>query len=130
MFHTITIRPRFCETDAAGHINNTAIMPWLEDGRISLRRAAQTDLLTVMVRLEVDYLNQIFFGSNVTVRTAVEKIGNKSIVYRQEIWQGNQRCVTAISTAVGFDADARRSIVIGESDRKRLDQFCSESAAG
>jgi len=31
----ITISPRFCETDANGHINNVAFAAWFETGRLS-----------------------------------------------------------------------------------------------
>jgi len=29
----LKIKPRFCETDALGHINNTSVPMWFEQGR-------------------------------------------------------------------------------------------------
>jgi acyl-CoA thioester hydrolase len=123
MFHSITIRPRFSETDAAGHINNTSVMPWLEDGRVSIRRAAETELLTVLARIEADYEHEILFGSNVVVKTGIDRIGRKSVVYVQEIWQANKRCLHAISVGVGFDPRTHESIVISDTDRRKLSPF-------
>ena len=126
MFHTITINPRFCETDAAGHINNTSVMPWLEEGRVTLRRAAETELLTVLVRIEVDYIAEIEFGSEVVVKTGIDRIGTKSVAYAQEVWQKEQLCIRSTSIGVGFDTTHRKSCAVSDEDRQKLSVYVAD----
>jgi len=76
MSFQITIRPRVSETDMLGHINNVAVVAWLEEGRSYMIRqfVRHWDELPpfVLARIEVDYLEQIFFGREVIVRSWVE----------------------------------------------------------
>ena len=78
MFRTV-IQPRVSETDGAGHINNTTVPVWFEAGRQEIFRMFMPDLSferwkLVVVNINIDYLRQIYYGSDVEVRTWVRKI--------------------------------------------------------
>ena len=121
------IHPRFCDTDALGHIGNTVVPVWLLEGRESLLKLFVPDLdfrksSLVVVRTEIDFLGELRFGADVEVATALEKIGNSSLVVLQDVHQdGEVRC-RARTTMVNFDAQARKSQPITDAVRKQLEE--------
>lgn len=126
MFRT-RIHPRFCDTDALGHVGNTVIPVWLLEGREPLLRLFAPDLdfhkaTLVVVRTEIDFLSEIRFGSDVDVTTAIEEIGNSSLVVRQEVRQEDEARCRARTVMVHFDPETRRSRAVPEGVRRRLEE--------
>lgn len=126
MFRT-RIHPRFCDTDALGHIGNTVVPVWLLEGRESLLKLFVPDLdfrkaSLVVVRTEIDFMGELHFGSDVEVTTALEKIGNTSLVVLQEIHQDNSPRCKARTVMVNFNAQTRASQPIPEAIRKQLEE--------
>lgn len=121
------IHPRFCDTDALGHIGNTVVPVWLLEGRESLLKLFVPDndfrkASLVVVRTEIDFLGELRFGADVEVTTALERIGNSSLVVLQEVHQdGAARC-KARTTMVYFDAQARKSQPIPDAVRSQLEE--------
>lgn len=125
MFRT-RIHPRFCDTDALGHISNTVIPVWLLEGRESLLRLFVPDLdfrkaSLVVVRTEIDFPAELRFGTDVEVTTALEKIGNSSLVVVQAIFQGETCACRARTVMVNFDAVNRRAQPIPDALRPQLE---------
>lgn len=125
MFRT-RIHPRFCDTDALGHISNTVIPVWLLEGRESLLRLFVPDLdfrkaSLVVVRTEIDFPAELRFGTDVEVTTALAKIGNSSLVVVQEIFQGEACACRARTVMVNFDAVNRRAQPIPDALRPQLE---------
>jgi acyl-CoA thioester hydrolase len=93
----IKVTPRFGETDALRHINNNVLGDWFELGRNELFKIFTPDLQLsdetwklIMVRMEIDYLGQIFFGEDVDIRTYITHIGNTSFTIGHEAWQNGE----------------------------------------
>jgi acyl-CoA thioester hydrolase len=93
MFIT-TVSPRFGDIDGLGHINNTVLPVWFEIGRNSIFRLFSPDLNLspdkwhlILVRTEFDFLRQMYFRSDVEIRTFIVKIGNSSFTVGHEAWQ-------------------------------------------
>jgi len=60
----ITLRPRFSETDALGHISNTTLPVWFEAGREELFRRIHPAMTLeewplILARYEVDLKSQM-----------------------------------------------------------------------
>jgi len=77
MFIT-TVSPRFGDIDGLGHINNTVLPVWFEIGRNSIFRLFSPDLNLspdvwhlILVRTEFDFLRQMYFRSDVEIRTFI-----------------------------------------------------------
>lgn len=126
MFRT-RIHPRFCDTDALGHVGNTVIPVWLLEGRESILRLFAPDLdfrkaSLVVVRTEIDFLAEVRYGADVEVTSTVEKIGNSSVVVRQEVHQQETACCRARTVMVNFDPATRRSRAIPEGVRRQLEE--------
>lgn len=123
-FFEAPIKPRFSETDMRGHINNTVIPVWLADGRAALfREELGSKVPTIVVNLNVDFSRELYWGSMVTVRTAVERIGNSSICFLQELWQNGQQCVQARTTIVTLDMETRKPIRVPDIERALLNSY-------
>jgi acyl-CoA thioester hydrolase len=120
-----TFKPRFNDTDALGHINNASIATWFEEGRRSIFEYFIPDLdpkkwNLIIARLEIDYLAQGYYQKAVTVKTAVEKIGNSSFVLVQEAFQEGTIISRGKSFLVCFDYEKQKSIPIPESIKEKL----------
>src|SRR5690625_2587654 len=96
MYETV-IEPRVSETDGIGHINNTTVPIWFEAGRNEIFKLFTPDhsydnWKMIILNMNIDYMNQIYFVENVIVKTWVKRIGNSSFQLYEEIWQGNRIC--------------------------------------
>lgn len=124
MFSEI-ISPRFCETDALGHINNTVLPVWFEKAREPLFRLFIPDMTLqdwclIVARLEVTFKSQLHFGHDVQIRTGLERIGNSSIVVAQQAWQRQQLCAEGSAVLVHFDYHRQKATAIPEAIRQAL----------
>lgn len=122
---TMMVSPRFYETDAMGHINNTVVPGWFETAREPVFRIFNPSneinkLPLILARIEVDFLGQIYYGSDVIINTGVEKIGTASLTIKHEAWQ-NDKCVArGKAVQVYFDYTTQKSGPIPENMRAIL----------
>ena len=72
--------------------------------------------------IEVEFVNEIFYGINVEVRSYIEKIGNSSFVVYQEGWQSDHLVAKGRATMVHFDHAKKKSMPIPEEKRKQLNE--------
>jgi acyl-CoA thioester hydrolase len=120
-----TIEPRVSETDGAGHINNTTIPVWLESGRDEIFRLFTPDLSfdnwrCVIIKMNVDYLSQIYYGVPVTVKIWISKIGNTSFETYEEIHQNGTLCAKGGTKYVNFNFHTQKSETIPPNIKERL----------
>ena len=110
-----TITPRVADTDALGHINNTVLPCWFEEARTPLFRILNPTLdfakwNIILAHLEIDFLKQIYFHSNVEIRTWVSRMGNSSFDLIQQLWQNGDLCASSKVVIVHFDFKAQKSV--------------------
>jgi acyl-CoA thioester hydrolase len=122
---TATFSPRFYETDAFGHVNNTVVTGWFETAREPIFRLFTPDmdikaLSMILARVEVDYVAQIYYGADVTVHTGIERIGNSSFVVWHEAFQNGQTVARGKAVQVHFDFTAQKSSPLPEHLRAAL----------
>ncbi len=119
-----TISPRISETNAARHIGHNAIPVWLEEGFIEVLRLFDQDPAgdpaVAMANMNIDFLGEIFFGTDVELTTVVKKLGRSSMVLHQEIFQKGKLCVRAAVTFVHFDFQTKESKAISGAALQRL----------
>ncbi len=124
MFSEI-ISPRFCETDALGHVNNTVLPVWFEKAREPLFRLFTPDMSIadwrlIIARIEVEFKAQLHYGRDVEVRTWLEKMGNSSMTVTQEAWQNQKLCAKGAAVMIHFDYEKQRAISIPDDIRQSL----------
>lgn len=132
---SMTVTPRFYETDALGHINNTVVSGWFETGREPVFRLFNPELALdawnlILARVEIDYVAQIRYGGEVTLLTGIEKIGNSSFVVAQEAWQDDVCVARGKAVQVFFNYLTQKSEAIPAPFRQQLAAHMFMAPAG
>ncbi|MRI33204.1 thioesterase [Endozoicomonas sp. OPT23] len=120
-----TITPRFCETDALGHINNTVVPEWFEHARTPIFKMFTPDLDTnnwklIIARIEVEYTAQLQYNSDVILKTCLEKVGNSSMYIHHEAWQNDVLAARGKAVLIHYDYENECSSPIPDSIRQKL----------
>ncbi|MGS2721985.1 acyl-CoA thioesterase [Paraglaciecola aestuariivivens] len=116
---------RFYETDALAHVSNTVLVGWFEAGREPIFKIFNPELdlqnwPLILASYKVDFLQQIFYGKKVQIKTYIGRIGNSSFDVYQELWQDQQKCATGTTTMVHFDYQTQKAVAISEQVKKVL----------
>jgi YbgC/YbaW family acyl-CoA thioester hydrolase len=98
------IEVRFTDTDAQGNVNHTAIIEYIAHARVTLLdgmvdQSGYDDLDHVLVSLQVDFLQKIYWPETVRVTTKVISVGNKSVTTEILVCNGEEE-VLAKATCV------------------------------
>lgn len=109
--------PRFSDTDALGHINNTMIPIWFEGARDEVFRWFSPSLNLskwplILAKIEVNFHAQLYYGKQIEVRTFIQRIGSSSFDVLQEVWQGDEVKVSGVAVMVHFDFKKQSSVKI------------------
>lgn len=126
MFTTV-ISPRFLETDALGHINNTVLPMWFEAARDGIFRLFNPDMDTTNWKLmlasyNVNFHAETHYGTDVEIRTFISRIGNSSFDAYQECWQNGEKTVSGTTTMVHFSHHAKKSQPIPQAVIEKMQQ--------
>lgn len=117
--------PRFGETDACGHINNTVLPIWMEHARNPVLRIFQPDFdphtwNTIVAHIGVDFTAQLYLQYEIEVRTWIAKIGNSSFEIYQEIWQNEKLGAKGKAIIIHYDFATQKSVPIPYDIREEL----------
>lgn len=110
-----TEKTRFGDTDAFGHINNAVVSTFLESGRGELLRHGVVDAAAagchfVLVRIEIDYRDELHFPGEVIIGSAVARIGRTSLAFDQAVFQHGICRVVSRSTLAQVDPKLKASV--------------------
>lgn len=122
---TYQVEPRFSETDALGHINNTVVPVWFEQGRTPIFALFNPDLALnkwnlILKKMEVDFVAQIYLYSPVEIRTTLSAVGNTSMTIHQEVWQKEKLVAQGDCVMVHFDYETQAKAPIPDDVREKL----------
>lgn len=111
------IQPRFSETDALGHINNTVFAVWFEGARTAVFRIFTPELNLkqwplIIARVTIDYHAQTQYGEPVEIRTFISRLGSSSFDVYQEAWQNGIKCATGTTVMVQFDYQQQQAVAL------------------
>lgn len=126
MFSEI-IQPRFSDTDALGHINNTVFAVWFEGARQGVFKIFTPNLNLqqwplIIAGIKLDYHAQTHFGVEVEIRTYISRIGSSSFDVYQEAWQQGVKTVSGTAVMVQFDYNSNKAVTITAGQKKQLMQ--------
>ncbi|WP_429843108.1 acyl-CoA thioesterase [Brevibacillus sp. FIR094] len=119
MAHRYNLTVRSTDIDVIGHVNNAKYLEYMEWARFEwiweqgftldeLRRRA---IMPVVVNININYRKELKMREEVTAITTVVKVGEKSFVIRQELYNAADVLVAdADVTMVMIDANTRQSI--------------------
>ena len=106
---------RFADMDILNHINHVAIKSLFESARVQFWGALKLypfgeDEGIMQVRVEVEYLWQLREPGRLQIGSRVMKVGEKSIVWRQGMFNEQGRCCAIMATTSAYaDYKAARS---------------------
>ena len=129
---TELITPRFSDTDALGHINNTMVPIWFEGARDPVFRLFMPELDTkqwqlILAKIEVSYHAQMFYGKALEVRTTISRIGSASFDVYQELWQNDEICASGTAVMVHYCYQQQTSLPIPEKIKAQLAKHQSQA---
>ena len=109
-----SIKPRFCETDGLGHINNTVVAQWFEAARDPVFKWFTPDLnlsnwKLILAKTTVEFHAELQYGAEVELKTYISRIGNSSFDVYQEAWQDDKKCASGTAVMVHFDHKNKKS---------------------
>lgn len=106
-------RIRFSDTDMVGHVNNVGHTALVETGRIqyalSLAERYGGDFGSIMfVRLELDFVTDLYWPGHVRIGGRVVGVGNSSFRIATSTFNAEGQCVAkAINVMVNLGEDRR-----------------------
>lgn len=119
------LQPRFNDTDALGHINNTVIAVWFEGARDPLFRLFTPDLnptdwRLILAKFSVEFHAELFYGQLVEIRTWVSRVGNSSFDVSQQAWQQGKLCASGVAVLVHYDFAGKSSVPLDAQQQASL----------
>jgi acyl-CoA thioester hydrolase len=125
--YAFSTTPRFGDIDGLGHINNNVVPMWFETARNPFFRLFNPDLDLkkwdlILARFEVDFLNQMYYGSDVEIRSWISRVGRSSFEIYQEAWQNEKLGAKGTSVLVHFNFSDQKSVPVPEEIRRELEK--------
>ncbi|MBW2734753.1 MAG: acyl-CoA thioesterase [Deltaproteobacteria bacterium] len=131
MWVSLPIVVRSTDLDEYSHVNNAKFVEYLEWGRYewfdrsnageAFSAEKDQELGAVIAKMEVSYLQEARRGDALSIRTALVRLGGKSMRFRQCIFNGEHMICEAQIIGVLFDLQARRSLTFPQALRARLE---------
>jgi acyl-CoA thioester hydrolase len=108
--HWVDERVRFCDTDAMGHVNNVSVAAQIESGRVAysfdlLARLDTGDRNIILRRLEVDYLSEVRYPSELRVGSRLSAVGRTSFTVDTGVFRDGTCVATGRSVLVVLGPD-------------------------
>jgi acyl-CoA thioester hydrolase len=119
--------PRFGDIDGLGHVNNVIVSMWFETARNPFFRYFNPNLDIknwdlILARFEVDYLNQMYYGKDVEIRSWISRIGRSSFEIYQEAWQEDKLGAKGKAVLVHYNFTMQKSKPVSGLIRKKLEE--------
>jgi len=121
-----SIRTRWPDFDALGHVNHAAYHVYLDEARDDALRRTVGDFDTwpnVVAHVSIDYKREIRLGTReVVVRTRIAEIGGSSVRFEQSVLDGaGDVAVAGEAVLVAWDRHGRRSRTLTDAERRLLE---------
>jgi len=123
---TQSFETRFSDTDALGHINNSMLPIWFEGARDPIFRVFMptldlADWRLILAKMDVTFHAEMYYGSNVEIRTFIGRIGHSSFDVYQQLWQDDVKKASGTAVMVHFHNGLKKSEAIPDDIRKQLE---------
>jgi acyl-CoA thioester hydrolase len=130
------IRVRFCETDMFGHMNNTVPFLYFEEARtaffqhigfMEIWKKPDSETMPVVADLQCDFVQQVFFGEVLSVKTKIEHTGRSSVdLHYVGINEKEEICFTGRGALVQVSKSTGKSVPWTEEQLEKLKPYQSK----
>ena len=119
---------RYADLDPQGHVNNAVFATYFETGRVAMFRNPDLgigvpDGTFILVRSEIDYINELRWPGTVEIGTALAEFGRTSFKVAQVIFNKDVCAAAGRFTMVLFDRKEKRARPLTEEVIARLSQW-------
>lgn len=136
MKHESSLRVRFCETDMAGHVNNTSYFIYLEEARGKFFQEVLPGQVNsvgrfILASTQCDFVSQAYFGNPLVIRSWISHIGRSSFTFTHEILvEGTKELVAkADAVIVHFNYEKQQSEPISDELRVCIESYLKTETA-
>jgi len=127
--HRLDKRVYYHDTDSGGVVYYANYLRHLEEGRTEFLRSlgidtseyAKSGILFPVVHIEADYKAPARYGDVISVYTSVEKVGNASVRFVQQVRRADTLLLAAKVVWACVDADMKAKPVPGDIRKKLLE---------
>lgn len=125
---SITVTPRFGDVDGLRHINNCVIPQWFELARNPIFELMPNFKFgyetwdQILAHIDIDFVGQLRFGSDVEIRTYVSRVGACSYTLYQEAWQNGKLGAKGSTVIVCFNFKMEKPKPVSDELRRRLSE--------
>ena len=114
-----SIEIRFSDQDSQGHVHHEAIVGYVAHARVTfidelVKRSGVEEIDYVLVNLNVDFLGEVKHPGVVDVSSWVERIGNKSVTTKYELFKEGEKFAKASSVNVFFNTKTKETVPISD----------------
>lgn len=129
--HSLPIQLRFNDVDRFGHINNNAYFAYYDLGKQEYLSAVlgaevfRSEVVPVVVHIEADFMQPVFYGDVIAVETRVSHLGDKSFALEQRAVRQKDGavCCRCQTVMVCFSLKAKQSVPIPDDYREAIERF-------
>lgn len=126
MFKTV-ITPSISDVNPLRYIDFNSVTTWFESARNPIFKLFNPSLeLTFkkwnlkILRCDFNYIDDMYYGHDIEIRTYVSKVGKTSFTLHQEAWQNGKLCANGSCTMLHYNHIRKESRVIDENLRETL----------
>jgi acyl-CoA thioester hydrolase len=127
--HRLDKRVYYHDTDSGGVVYYANYLRHLEEGRTEFLRAlgidtseyAKNGILFPVVHIEADYKAPACYGQAISIYTSVEKVGNASVCFIQQVKRADTLLLDAKVIWACVDAEMKAKPVPAEIRKKLLE---------
>jgi acyl-CoA thioester hydrolase len=127
----IDIRIDWSEIDLFGHVNNLAIMKYVQAARVNMledlklmQLQAEEKKGPILASIECQFLKPLFYPGQVTVYSNIGAIKNSSFqIHHSIINEDNELTAKAFDVIVFYDFIKNKKLQIYQELRERLDYY-------
>ena len=131
----VPIEVRFTDVDSDNHVNNLAVAEWVAHARVTMinEKIEQSglkllsDIDYVLVKLSIDFNEQIIYPNFIEVQGKILRIGTKSLTTKYLVYiSDNYTKIVASAECVNVFVDAKdskKSMEIPDELRKILKKY-------
>ncbi len=129
--HNFPVQLRFNDVDMLGHVNNNVYLQLFDVAKYDYFRCVMGDgfdirrLAMVVVNINCDFYEPAYIDEPLTVMTATERIGEKSLTLLQRIVNsetGHVKC-QAVTIMAAFDPHTLSSATVDSDSRAKVAAF-------
>ena len=130
-YHPIEVR--YGDLDPQGHVNNAKHLTYFEQARIEYwiqmgfftKDQSFMEIGVIVADVHLTYLQPVYFGQNIKVGVRVVKLGNKSMIWEQNIVDAdtNKELAKGELVIVTYDYKVGKTIPIPQEWREKIIEF-------